>query len=181
MQHDASQLYGARKSENKTMGSPGQHWEAAGRWGQRLQCPCALSLPTNYKPRLTNADQSIAQHSTATSCPRDKAVQHSCLCAAKQATARTVLSMLVDAQQANVSDNITLCIVMFVILLVAVLWHTQGLQDLRTDFSRGFHDDLEYATLICLVTTHHAANSILDAPGPHLVELPKFSSCRSTE
>ena len=67
--------------------------------------------------------------------------------------------MLMDVDGcANVSDSTIQCVVMFVILLIAVLWHTQGLQDLRRDFSRGFHHDLEYATLMYSVTTYHAAS-----------------------
>ena len=87
-----------------------------------------------------------------------------------------------DAQHPNVSDNTIVCVVLFIFLLVAVLGHIQALHDLRTDFARGFHDGLEYATLKWqYVKSHDAASSCLDAPGLDVIELPQLSSLRSIE
>lgn len=50
-----------------------------------------------------------------------------------------------EAQKDETPDNTILSIVLFIMLLIAVLWQTQGIKVLRSEFVRGFHEDLEYA------------------------------------
>lgn len=56
-----------------------------------------------------------------------------------------VCRQVMDAQQVKTCDNTVLCIVLFMILMIAVFWQTRGMKVLRAEFTRGFHEDLEYA------------------------------------
>ena len=62
-----------------------------------------------------------------------------------------------DAHQDKTSDNTILCILLFVILLIAVLWETHGMQALRAEFVRGFHEDLEYGRCVS-APAHYSAS-----------------------